>query len=95
MSAIAILLGLIDGASPADLEVLLPPAERRDISCAFAIDYGTPGHLRRVLRDRARRAAMVGQADKLRQRWLDRLAASANKAIRAGGRPVDVRGRKS
>ena len=86
MSAIAILLGLIDGASPADLEVLLPPVERRDISCAFAIDYGTPGHLRRVLRDRARRAAMVGQADKLRAAWMSKLERAATKSMRAGGR---------
>lgn len=82
-----LLLDLINGSSADDLDVLLPPPERSDISCAFAVDYGTPSHKRRVLRERARQAWRKGRAQQLHEDWMKRLSAAGTKAMRAG-RPM-------
>lgn len=87
MTTLAVLMGLIDGASEVGLEVLLPPPERRDISCAFAVDYGTPSHKRRVLREKARQAWRKGRTQQLHEDWMKRLSAAGTKAMRAG-RPM-------
>jgi hypothetical protein len=76
---------IINAASSEDLGLILPTAEvRGDISAAFAVDYGTPNHRRRLLRERARRAVKANKGDQLRQQWMQRLAAKATKAMRAG-----------
>ncbi len=94
MVTLAVLLGIIDGASEADIEVILPPAERRgDLTCAYAIDYGTPGHWRAVLRRRASAAAHAGRGKALHDKWMQRLAARATAAIRAG-RPLALTDRR-
>ncbi len=80
-------MGLIDGASPAEIEVILPEIPRSDISCAFAVDFGTPGHKRRILRKQARDALRKGKAQQLHEAWMARLSAAATKAMRAG-RPL-------
>jgi hypothetical protein len=80
----AILLGLIDGASPEQIAAILPEIPRGDISCAFAIDFGTPGHKRRILRKQARDALKKGKAQQLHEAWMKRLADEGTKAMRAG-----------
>lgn len=80
-------MGLIDGASPADLEIILPAVPSADISCAFAVDYGTPGHKRRILRKQARDAVRKGKAQQLHEAWMARLSKAGTKAMRAG-RPL-------
>jgi hypothetical protein len=85
--SIAILMGLIDGASPAEIEVILPEVPRSDISCAFAVDFGTPSHKRRILRNQAREALRKGKTQQLHEAWMKRLSAAGTKAMRAG-RPL-------
>jgi hypothetical protein len=87
MSSLSILLGLIDGASPAELQAMLPPEARGDISCAFAIDYGTPGHTRRLLRQWVKREHNKGRAQRLHEAWMARLSKAGTEATRAG-RPM-------
>ncbi len=89
-----LLFDLIDGASADEIDVILPPEERRgDITCAYAIDYGTPGHWRAVLRRRASAAAHAGRGKALHDKWMQRLAARATAAIRAG-RPLALTDRR-
>lgn len=81
------LLDLIDGAGADEIEIILPSIPRGDISCAFAVDYGTPGHKRRILRKQARDAFKKGRAQQLHEAWMKRLSAAGTKAMRAG-RPL-------
>jgi hypothetical protein len=80
----------INAATPEDLGLILPQQDLvGDISAAFSVDYGTPGHKRRILRERARRAIRLKKGEELRQLWMKRLAAKANAAIHAG-RALDL-----
>lgn len=79
-----VLFDLINGATAEEIEIIVPPPERSDISCAFVIDYGTPGRLRLIARHKAREAERRGKTQELHALWMRRLAARATKAMRAG-----------
>jgi hypothetical protein len=81
------LFDVLNEATADDLGLILPTREigiNGDISSAFAVDFGSPSHKRRVLKERVRRAIKTNRGDQLRAEWMRRLAVKATKAMRAG-----------